>query len=488
MYLYDAIPSKDGGIVFTGGASSIGSGDFPDTLYGGVFVGKIDSNHNLLWLHVYGGHHAQAICQTNDGGYAILAYAMGINGYVTGYHGNGDMWLMKIDSFGNYQWGNCYGSGGGDEQPLSIANTRDNGLIMFGISNGSGGDVPYHLGPDEFDYDWLVVKTDSLGNKQWVRDLGGSDDEDSYGSIVVADTGYYIFGSSASKDGNCIDTGWHSRVHTNYDYYVLKLNDSGVVCWAKSFGGRGVDRAGEAKSAIWDSSDSTIVATGLSTSTDFMVTGDSAGACMWAIKVDKSGRLVWQKALGGMHGCRGTSITKQGSGNYMCLGYTSGLLGGADVQIIQINKNGDRIGDTIFGGTDDEVGAVVFPYHQGIIVAGGSYSNSFTEGYNYGRRGTGDECFISYLSNIPNPNSISNPNSINYSLFIYPNPANKEVNIETKCAGKLAISNSIGQIVFIAEIKEENRRISVDNWIPGIYIVHWQGIDGQMITNKLIIN
>ena len=40
-----------------------------------VLVGKIDSNQQISWIKVYGGSSGDAgysVCQTPDGGYAIL--------------------------------------------------------------------------------------------------------------------------------------------------------------------------------------------------------------------------------------------------------------------------------------------------------------------------------------------------------------------------------------------------------------------------------
>ncbi len=89
-----------------------------------------------------------------------------------GAKGSNDIWLLRLDDSGNLLWEKTYGSSQADVA-ISIANTPDGGLILLGATNGSDGDVPFHYG-DIFALDWLVIKTDSLGNVQWSKDIGGT--------------------------------------------------------------------------------------------------------------------------------------------------------------------------------------------------------------------------------------------------------------------------------------------------------------------------
>lgn len=267
-----AIPTADKGILFVGATDCDSSGNIPpvipDTLVvtarTNLLIGKLDSNNRLLWIKSFQGNVQDFVfraCQTRGGGYGILSYR----------HINvDDVWVMRLDSQGNKLWSKMYGSPTSDEQPTSITSTPDNGFIIMGSSNGSGGDIPSHYTTSQFVYDWFVIKTDSAGNKQWARSLGGSEDEPALqGGILVAPDGYYLAGTTSSTDHECVDTSWHINTGSlNDNFALLKLDTSGNWQWTKMYGGSSDDVM---EWATWDSRDSTIMMVGYSYSSDGMV-------------------------------------------------------------------------------------------------------------------------------------------------------------------------------------------------------------------------
>ena len=198
----DAIQTNDGGIVFTGGSASI-DGDVPVTppdtnnsLRYNIMVGKIDSNKQLSWLKIYRGQRwdfGYRVIQTNDGGYAVLGHTESSDGDVAVNRGQDDIWLLRLDSVGNLLWAKTFGSSLSD-QAISLAQTSDNCFLILGRSTGSDYDVPFHYNSFSFQYDFLVLKTDSSGNLIWSKTIGGNGDETATGSIFEAAGGYYIAG------------------------------------------------------------------------------------------------------------------------------------------------------------------------------------------------------------------------------------------------------------------------------------------------------
>ena len=482
-----AIPTLDKGVLFVGAMVLIPGGIIPpfplDTVLENVMIGKIDSNHQVSWVKVYGGTQedvAISACQTPDGGYAVLAGTNSNDGDVTGFKGGVDIWLLRIDGNGNLLWEKTYGSTQSDG-PVSIANTQDHGFIILGSTNGSDGDVPFHYG-SFFSMDWLVVKTDSIGNIQWSKDIGGTGDEAPYGAILPVDSVYYLASSSNSTDYDCSDTAWHEVINTNDDFHLLKLNSRGSVLWDSSYGGTGFDDVGK---AFFDARDSTMMMIGNTASNDMMVTGYHGSGDLWVVKANKKGTLVWENSLGTEGPETGGGGCEAPNGGYMIFGAADYVIGGSDGWLSAINSSGNEFDHVIFGGIyNDNIYSFV-PCSGGYAASGISGSPSFTEGINCNTNNSGS--FISYFESWPlEVGSLEN----NENIFIYPNPADNKININIPHGqnGHLAISTIIGQVVYATPVttKLELQTIDLQCWATGMYIIRWQGEDGSILTEKFI--
>ena len=114
----------------------------------------------ITWAYTYGGsgyEQAAAIQQTSDGGYIIAGHTQSLGA------SNYDLYILKLDLFGNAIWQRAYG-GSGDDRAQAIQQTSDGGYIVAGYTNSFG------LG----NYDVWILKLDSAGAIQWQKTLGGS--------------------------------------------------------------------------------------------------------------------------------------------------------------------------------------------------------------------------------------------------------------------------------------------------------------------------
>lgn len=497
----DAIETSDKGIVFTGYTNSA-DGDIPlntpdtatNTNKSNLVIGKLDSNRQLSWVKVYGGSHADygvKVKETSDG-FIILAYTESNDGDVTNYHDLGDVWLLKTDKLGNLQWERAYGSPYSD-WPMSIAQTHDGGYIVLATSAGAGGDVPIHYSNNSFYFDWFVFKTDSVGQIEWAKTLGGNSDEYQAGCILEANNGYYLVGGSRSRDHDCTDTSWHSVMETHYDSYLLHLDTVGNVLWNKSYGGSGGDVIYD---AVWEESDSSLIMAASTTSNDYMIHNNHGSYDVWVFKTDQDGNLKWERTLGDAYWDEPRNIIKDADGGFMVsgkAGSTAPIPPGhystsSNMWLFKLDSTGSVITQKIIGGTQTDWPSAVTHFQNGYAAVGSTNALSFVEGISTTHHGPMDDFFISVIDYFPV--SVKQRVPLTPSLKVYPNPSGGRATIvlpEKHKNGTLILTDVNGKQVYRQRISSDvdNVEISDKDIIAGTYLVRWKTVEGEL-SGKLI--
>jgi hypothetical protein len=144
---------------------------------------------------------------------------------VSGNHGNNDYWLVKLDAMGNIEWQKCFG-GSNDDEASVVRQTFDGGFIISGFTNSNDSDVTGYHG----NKDYWIVKVDSTGNLQWESCYGGSAEDYPNDIKQTQDSSYIIVGRSRSNDGDV--TGNPDSLAS----WIVKLNRSGNIMWQYAFG------------------------------------------------------------------------------------------------------------------------------------------------------------------------------------------------------------------------------------------------------------
>ncbi len=233
--------TNDGGFILSGHSVSNISGDKSENCKGGsdYWIVKTSSFGVIQWQKTIGGsgyEFAHKICQSADGGYLVSGYSnSNISGDKTeNSNGGSDFWLVKFDSLGNILWQNTIG-GNNEDYLTSIVQTKDSGFIIGGSSHSStGGDkLENNIG----DFDYWILKTDSIGNIQWQNTIGGTLRDDLESVIQTFDNGFLAGGYSYSYiSGDKTETR-----NGNADYWLIRMDSLGKLIWQNTIGGDGFD-------------------------------------------------------------------------------------------------------------------------------------------------------------------------------------------------------------------------------------------------------
>jgi hypothetical protein len=361
------------------------------------FNSTINAQPTIEWQKCLGGSHndrGNSIQQTSDSGYIVAGNARSVDGDVTGNHGTwDDYWVVKLNNTGTIEWQKCVGGYDGDYAE-SIRQTADGGYIVTGRSASIDGDVTGNHGGNLVT-DYWVVKLDSAGSIVWEKCLGGTDWDGAESVRQTYDGGYIIAGSAGSNDGDV--TGFNGGL----DYWIVKLDSSGILVWQKCLGGSQNDRA----YSIQQTLDSGYIVAGGSASNDSDVTGSHGMYDFWIVKLNKTGFIDWEKCLGGSSDDYNASISLTLDGGYIVAGGSNSSDGdvtgnhagnGGDGWVVKLDNNGNIDWQKCYGGDSiDYFNCIQQTSDSGYIISGMSKSINGDVTNNHG----GGDCWIVKLNN-----------------------------------------------------------------------------------------
>ena len=229
----DAQQTSDGGYIAVGYSNS-NDGDLTSNRgYDDAILVKFDTNGNITWIKSIGGSSGDqfySVQQTSDGGYIAAGNSGSTNGNISGNKGNTDGILVKFDASGNTAWIKNVG-GSSNDYLRSVQQTSDGGYISSGYSSSNNGDI---TGPKGLN-DGIVTKFDASGNISWLKNIGGTLNDNLYSVVQTSDGGYIATGESKSVNGDiAMNKG-------NTDAIIVKLDQSGNITWLDNIGGSGID-------------------------------------------------------------------------------------------------------------------------------------------------------------------------------------------------------------------------------------------------------
>jgi hypothetical protein len=343
----------------------------------------------------------------------------------TGVNSSRQMFLYKIDTFGNVLYGrqaNCTSTGmnTGVVEPSDIDIDTSGNIYLSGNFAGVNMFIPgspYSLNafpgfPNQ--YDAFILKYNPAGTLVWARKISHIQDDIIKGITCEPNGDFYIsglFGSTQIQIGATLITNFDQTL-TTVDGFIAKYATSGIPLWAKGICGNddqlSEDIVSDHLGSIYiycDSDGSTLIDTTFFFELKpFITKMDTSGNYQWAISLYEAGHLA----------TRG-SIARTFNGDILHAGFFSD-----DVAYNNI----------VYSATDFENAGYIAR-----IIEGSTSFEEFTE----------------------------------KSLSLFPNPSSGNINIGTSYPQwELEIFNINGNRILQQKNEESFQSISISN--PGLYI------------------
>lgn len=168
----------------------------------------------------------------------------------------------------------------------------------------------------------------------------------------------------------------------------MKLDAIGAMQWQHTYGGS----EHETWVDVRCTSDGGYVLTGETHSNDGDITGNHGETDAWIAKLDASGNIQWQHALGGTSGEYWPTVRQTSDGGYVLAcgtssndGDVSGNHGGVDFWVAKLSASGNIQWQRTLGGTGGDTPRVIEEtFDGGYVIAGHTSSNDGDVSGNHG--------------------------------------------------------------------------------------------------------
>lgn len=390
--LVSIIPTYDNGFIISGHSNSNISGNKTENSLGtyDYWVVKINGQGKIEWNKTLGGAGVDrdpVIIQTGDGGYVVAGTSISnISGNKTenAINGSDDYWVVKIDSKGTVLWDNTIGAVQKEELVSVIEDPIERTLRVAGNSytNYANFDKTINNRGSSLWSDYWFVKLDGKGKVLSDNLFGGGNEDILTAMRPAKDSGYILGGYSYSQ-------GENDKTDTfigNCDYWIVRIDANGNRKWDKTIGGINSDYETDVQQTF----DRGFILGGYSNSPiSFNKTETRKGVLdYWIVKTDSNGVVSWDKTYGGTKGDYLSSIAQTADSGYI-MGGTSGSnissdksensKGLEDYWIVKLDATGKIVWDKTYGGSRVDRLSVIKEISRDEYIIGGT-SNSPVSG------------------------------------------------------------------------------------------------------------
>ena len=467
------IPTVDGQYLVVGSTES-SDGDVPTAYgYSDCWISKLDTSGNMVWSRTLGGSYGDYginVRQTPDSGFIMVGYTSSSDGDLTGNYGKTDAWVVRLSDTGAIEWQRHFG-GSDFDVALSVDLTLDGGYVVAGWTKSNDGDISGSHGNE----DAWVIRLDGSGSPMWMKVFGGTLADHGTAIRQRPDSSYILSGFARSSDGDM------SFNHGAYDIWVAGLSPEGNLIWQRSYGGSGNDLNGDhsATGALVAASGGGMALAGWTSSPDGDVTGHQGDYDFWVLRLSDTGAIHWQKTLGGTGEEEANAVIETADGGFILAGTTnsqdgqvSGMQGIFDMWLVKVDSAGSLDWEQCLGGAGKEVAySLTETADPGLVVAGFANQNG---GMVTGVHGSHDMWVVKLT--YPILNKAEEPLSKTPALF--PNPATNTINVTgLEHPALIRIFNTLGQLVIVSS----RSPVAIGSLPNGFYYLTVHGPDGNSV-------
>ncbi|WES99259.1 T9SS type A sorting domain-containing protein [Chryseobacterium arthrosphaerae] len=280
---------------------------------------KLNQQGDQVWEKYFSGQnhdYLSATVTTQDGGFLLAGTSYSGKGLdkKEDSRGGSDIWLIRLNEFGDELWQKTLGTSS-DEEARSVIQTTDLGFFVAGnVQNSSKG-----YGSK----DTWITRLDKDGKELSQLILGGKGLDEVEKMIPTKDggalLGIYSRSSEFRDSGSGIRTSESKSSTTNTasrnlspaastaisqmpkassnfgegDYWIVKLDKNGKVEWEKNYGGKGDDHI---RTLALTSTGYIIGGESRSERSGNKTVGTQEGTDLWLISLNERGDEQWQKS------------------------------------------------------------------------------------------------------------------------------------------------------------------------------------------------
>jgi len=290
-FLSATVNTQEGGFLLSGTSFSSKSLDKKEDSKGGsdIWLVRINEFGDEMWQKTIGGtsdEEARSVIQTTDLGFFV---AGNVQNSAKGY-GSKDVFIIKLDKNRGIASQIILGGKGLDEVEKMIP-TKDGGALLgvYSRSSATGSKKTENFGEG----DYWIIKLNKDGKVEWEKNFGGKGD-DHLRTLSLTSTGFLIGGESRSERSGNKTVG----IEEGTDLWLVSLNERGEEIWQKSYNFKNRDvLMGMSVLHAADDKTSTGILLGGYTQAEGRIESDDE--TFWMLYLNENGDEQWRKHVKG---------------------------------------------------------------------------------------------------------------------------------------------------------------------------------------------